>query len=124
MPQFRYVARSAEGKLVDGVVTSNDRSAAIREVEQQRFVPIRIEAVVAEASAAPARRTAPKKKAESTGRSPAKTARSASNSAAEAPPSTATALQKMSHSQKHLFTEQLANLLGAGMTLDEALGIL
>src|SRR4051812_14050248 len=45
MPQFRYLARSVDGKLVDGVVTSNDRSAAIRQVEQQRFVPIRIEAV-------------------------------------------------------------------------------
>jgi type II secretory pathway component PulF len=30
----------------------------------------------------------------------------------------------MSHTQQHLFTEQLALLLGAGMTLDEALGIL
>jgi type II secretory pathway component PulF len=30
----------------------------------------------------------------------------------------------MSHSEQYLFTEQLANLVGAGITLDEALGIL
>src|SRR4051812_18751761 len=118
MPQFRYVARSAEGKLVDGVVTSNDRSAAIRQVEQQRFVPIKIEPVAGAADApAPARRAAPSK-------SPATALREATTSpVANATPAEAAA-QTMTHSQTHLFTEQLANLLGAGMTLDESLNVL
>lgn len=118
MPQFRYVARSADGKLVDGVVTSNDRSAAIRQVEQQRFVPIKIEPIAsaADAPAAP-RRAAPSK-------SPATALREPSTSpVANATPAEAAA-QTMTHSQTHLFTEQLANLLGAGMTLDESLNVL
>ena len=43
MPQFRYVAKNPEGKVVDGVITCNDRAAAIRQVESQRFIPIKIE---------------------------------------------------------------------------------
>ena len=43
MPDFRYSARNAEGQLVDGVVTANDRSAAIAMVEQKRLVPIRVQ---------------------------------------------------------------------------------
>src|SRR4051812_10750933 len=142
MPQFRYVARSVEGKLVDGVVTSNDRSAAIRQVEQQRFVPIRIEAMpdTTASGVAAARKVekAAERKATETAKSAA--AQSAKASSGGKPSSTssrassaATASETanspvtvttMSHSQQHLFTEQLANLLGAGMTLDEALGIL
>jgi type II secretory pathway component PulF len=104
MPQFRYVARNSEGKLLDGVVTCNDRAAAIRQVEQQQCVPIRIESVAAPADG---------------------------NGTAEAPnkppaekPGSAPPVEVMSHAQQYLFTEQLANLVGAGITLDEALGIL
>jgi type II secretory pathway component PulF len=43
---------------------------------------------------------------------------------AHASAAAAASVQTMSHTQQHLFTEQLALLLGAGMTLDEALGIL
>lgn len=118
MPQFRYVARSAEGKLVDGVVTSNDRSAAIRQVEQQRFVPIKIEPVAsAEDAPAPAKRAA----APSKSASPALREKAAP--IAKATPAES-ASQTMTHAQTHLFTEQLANLLGAGMTLDESLNVL
>jgi len=45
MPQFRYTARNASGQLVDGTVTATDRSGAIAQVEQQRYVPIKIQAV-------------------------------------------------------------------------------
>lgn len=115
MPQFRYVARSAEGKLVDGVVTSNDRSAAIRQVEQQRFVPIKIEPIASAPDAAAASRRPSK--------SPSTNPREAATSPVTTAPA-ATAGEKMTHSQTHLFTEQLANLLGAGMTLDESLNVL
>ena len=117
MPQFRYVARNAEGKLVDGVVTCNDRGAAIRQVEQQRFVPIKIEPVEkTNGHAAPAggAKTKP-----ASSRSPAKSSPDASSTPVAVGP-----VERMSHAQQYLFTEQLAHLLTSGMTLDEALNIL
>ncbi len=106
MPQFRFVARNTEGKLIDGLLDCNDRSAAIRQVEQQRCVPIKIEAVT---SASTSNGSATK---------------TSEPSASPAKNSGAARVDAMSHGQQYLFTEQLANLLGAGITLDEALGIL
>ena len=97
MPQFSYVARNAEGKLIQGVVTSNDRASAIAQIEQQRHTPIKIEA------------TGEPKKPEG----------QAAASAAQP-----TQVQTLSLTHQFLFTEQLAHLLSAGMTLDEALGVL
>ena len=105
MPQFRYVARNSEGKLIDGVITCNDRAAAIYQVEQQRCTPIKIEPL----AAAPA-----------TGSSKA-----TSGAGKQAPPSVSPdSVQTLGTAHQYLFTEQLAHLLTAGMTLDEALGVL
>ena len=98
MPQFAYRARDAQGALVEGVLDCPDRSVAIRQIEQQRCIPIRIDIVGAGPAA---RRT---------------------GAAAEAAPTTQTL--KIPHGQLLLFTEQLAHLLAAGMTLDEGLSIL
>src|SRR6476661_7413094 len=103
MPQFAYRARNSEGGLVEGVLDCADRGVAIRQIEQQRCIPIKIEPVLASTK----------------GR----------NGAAAATPPTpdgATPAQKLkiSHGQLLLFTEQLAHLLSAGMTLDEGLSIL
>ncbi len=104
MPQFKYVARDAAGKLVEGTVTSNDRAAAMHQIESEKFVPVRIEqlgaprgtpATAAEKSSAPAGRAAD-----------------------------VASIQTLGHNHVFLFTEQLAHLLAAGMTLDEALGVL
>jgi type II secretory pathway component PulF len=97
MPQFTYRARNAQGGLVEGVLDCADRSVAIRQIEQQRCIPIRIEAV----SAAP-------------------------EAAAKEKSTTAPATQslKIPHGQLLIFTEQLGHLLHAGMTLDEGLSIL
>ncbi|MEK0445405.1 MAG: hypothetical protein RLZZ399_726 [Verrucomicrobiota bacterium] len=103
MPQFRYVARPAQGPLVEGVLECSDRAAAIREVEKTKGFPVRIQAV------SPADATAPANS----------TLQTISGNSA-----TGTTVYSMSHGQQHLFTEQLALLLGAGMTLDEALSIL
>ena len=46
MPQFTYRARNAQGGLVEGVLDCADRAVAIRQIEQQRCIPIRIDAVV------------------------------------------------------------------------------
>jgi type II secretory pathway component PulF len=139
MPEFRYSARNAQGQLVDGVVTASDRSAAIAQVEQKRYVPIRVQpaeagaAKVALAAAAPGSR---QKSAANTAKetSPAKTLtgradetaakRTVAKSDARKGAATAGSGMKLSYAQQYLFSEQLAHLLGAGMTLDESLGVL
>ena len=109
MPQFAYRARNAQGGLVEGVLDCPDRSVAIRQIEQQRCIPIRIEAVIAAPEIA-----APEKSAAS--RKPA-----LASFLGIAP---AGQQLKIPHSQLLVFTEQLAHLLQAGMTLDEGLSIL
>jgi type II secretory pathway component PulF len=104
MPQFHFVAKGSDGKLVDGVITCNDRAAAIRQVEKERGFPIKIEAITTAAESKPGE----------------KTESSPVVDRAKAAPKSLS----LSHGQLHLFTEQLAHLLTSGMTLDEALGVL
>jgi type II secretory pathway component PulF len=101
MPQFAYRARDAQGGLVEGVLDCADRAVAIRQIEQQRCIPIKIEPVVV------------------IGKS-----RNGATAAPTAPSTTSTQTLKIPHGQLLLFTEQLAHLLQAGMTLDEGLSIL
>jgi type II secretory pathway component PulF len=96
MPQFTYRARNAQGGLVEGVLDCADRAVAIRQIEQQRCTPIRIEAVAA-------------------------VTKNGEDRKLSGPP---TQSLKIRHSQLLVFTEQLAHLLQAGMTLDEGLSIL
>src|SRR5205085_3210835 len=104
MPQFAYRARNSQGGLVEGVLDCADRAVAIRQIEQQRCIPIRIEPVVATP------------KARNGAEAPAAKARRSS--------ATPSQNLKIPHGQLLLFTEQLAHLLQAGMTLDEGLSIL
>src|SRR6266540_275504 len=97
MPQFSYRARNPQGDLVEGVLDCADRAVAIRQIELQHCVPIRIEMLGAEP----------------------KVVRSGG-----ALPEALTQNLKIPHGQLLIFTEQLAHLLQAGMTLDEALSIL
>ena len=98
MPQFSYRARNAQGGLVEGVLNVADRSVAIRQIEQQNCIPIRIEALA----------TGPQ-------------VVDGKPAAAVAAP---TQNLKIPHGQLLIFTEQLGHLLKAGMTLDESLGVL
>ena len=101
MPQFSYRARNAKGELVEGVLECADRTVAIHQIEQQRCIPIRIDIVGARPE------TTDKKEA------------------ADAPIAPApTRSLKIPQAQLLIFTEQLAHLLQAGMTLDEGLSIL
>src|SRR5437868_9114273 len=102
MPQFAYRARDAQGALVEGVLDCADRSIAIRQIEQKRYIPIKIEVVNARPETAD-KALKPKRVAQ-----------------------TLAPIQglKIPHGQLLIFTEQLAHLLHAGMTLDEALSIL
>jgi type II secretory pathway component PulF len=97
MPQFAYRARNAQGGLVEGVLDCADRAVAIRQIESQHCVPVRIELVGPE----------PKSKPQE-----------------GAPAAASTQSLKIPHGQLLVFTEQLAHLLQAGMTLDEALSVL
>ena len=144
MPEFRYSARNAQGLLVDGVVMASDRSAAIAMVEQKRCVPIRVQALEA-GTAQTATAQAPQQKSPATSGTASQSAKETSTSKATlanaanvagklaaakagagAAPAAAPAGggMKLSYSQQYLFSEQLAHLLGAGMTLDESLGVL
>ena len=99
MPQFSYRARNAQGELVEGILDCADRAVAIHQIEQKRCIPIRIEVVGAPPVGADKRESA------------------------IAPPEQTLTL-KVPHNQLLIFTEQLAHLLQAGMTLDEGLSIL
>jgi type II secretory pathway component PulF len=98
MPQFSYRARNAEGGLVEGVLNVADRSVAIRQIEMQNCVPIRIEVLAGGPQLVDGKAA----------------------SAAAAPSQNL----KIPHGQLLIFTEQLGHLLQAGMTLDESLGVL
>ncbi|HWH91325.1 MAG TPA: type II secretion system F family protein [Candidatus Binatia bacterium] len=98
MPQFAYRARDAQGSLIEGVLDCPDRAVAIRQIELQKCTPVRIDLVGPEAKTAQRDGAAP----------------------APAP----TQNLKIPHGQLLVFTEQLAHLLQAGMTLDEGLSVL
>src|SRR6476620_7539152 len=99
MPQFSYRARNAQGGLVEVVLNVSDRAVAIRQIEQQNCVPIRVDAI-----------------------SP--TPQLVDGKVALAAASAAAQNLKVPHGQLLVFTEQLGHLLNAGMTLDESLGVL
>src|SRR5438445_13379251 len=112
MPEFAYKARNAQGGLVQGLLNCPDRGVAIRQIEQQNCIPIRIDPVMTAApvTAVP---TAPRNfvpKIFNRGRP----------ERSEVPAQTL----KIPHNQLLIFTEQLAHLQQAGMTLDEGLGVL
>ena len=111
MPEFAYKARNAQGGLVEGVVNCPDRSVAIRQIEQQNCIPIRIEPVGVSPITVPATTARPF--------IPKVFNRSTSDIDDFSPQSL-----KIPHSQLLVFTEQLAHLLQAGMTLDEGLSVL
>ena len=97
MPQFAYRARNAQGSLVEGVLDCPDRAVAIRQIELQKCTPVRIELVGPEPPTAQRQGVAP---------------------------ASPTRNLKIPHGQLLVFTEQLAHLLQAGMTLDEGLSVL
>ena len=122
MPRFNYRARDAQGQLVQGTVEASDRAGAILAVEQRRCVPIKIEAAGGGEPASGGLKPGALTPAVAGGGA---VAAKASALAAAAPPAPASpGALSISHGQRLFFTEQLAYLLSAGMTLDEALGVL
>src|SRR6266480_6991025 len=112
MPEFAYKARNAQGGLVEGVLNCPDRGVAIRQIEQQNCIPIRIDPVM---TAAPVTAVATARR-----NFVPKIFNRGTPERAEVPAQTL----KVPHSQLLVFTEQLAHLQQAGMTLDEGLAVL
>jgi type II secretory pathway component PulF len=110
MPQFSYRARNAQGALVEGRLDCADRAAAIRQIEEQHCIPIKIDIVGGDGADGRDRQVANREKK----RGP-KVPRELGRP---------TQTLKIPHGQLLIFTEQLGHLLQAGMTLDEGLSIL
>jgi general secretion pathway protein F len=110
MPQFAYRARNAQGTLVEGVLDCADRAVAIRQIEQQHCVPIKIDIVGVSARNGRDRQVV-NPEAKRGLQVPRESGRPTQN-------------LKIPHGQLLIFTEQLGHLLQAGMTLDEGLSIL
>lgn len=98
---------------MEGVLECPDRAVAIRQIEQLHYMPVRIELVGS--APAPAARTA---------KNGAPAVVLTNKSIVAPTPAAAPQKLKISHSQLLIFTEQLAHLLKAGMTLDEGLSVL
>jgi type IV pilus assembly protein PilC len=106
MPQFSYKARKRSGELVEGVLETPDRSAALLQIQRSGLFPIS----VSDAAGAPAK-------------SSAKSAKGVSL-ASFLPPSMQAQLNKQRKPKLQelaTFTTQLANLLNSGMPLTTAL---
>lgn len=103
MPEFSYTARKSDGSISRGTLQANDRRAAIAQIEQRHGTPIKIE---------------------QTGNGNSSKEVISDKTSPESSSSGAAEVVRLPISQLFLFTEQLAHLLSAGMTLDEALGIL
>src|SRR4030095_13153809 len=112
MPEVAYKARNGQGGLVEGVLNCPDRGVAIRQIEQQNYIPIRIDPVM---TAGPVTRDPPP---------PRNFVPKIFNRVASERADVPTQGLKIPHSQLLVFTEQLSHLQQAGMTLDEGLGVL
>ena len=110
MPQFSYRARNAQGALVEGRLDCADRAAAIRQIEEQHCIPIKIDIVGGDGADGRDRQVANREKKRGP-KAPRELGRP-------------TQTLKIPHGQLLIFTEQLGHLLQAGMTLDEGLSIL
>lgn len=106
MPQFSYKARRRSGEVVQGVLDVTDRPAALTQIERLGLFPVSVEAAKGGATVS----------GEKAGRK--------NSFAALLPPSLREAMSKKRKpklQEMATFTQQLANLLQAGMPLSVAL---
>lgn len=112
MPQFSYKARRRSGELVENVIDGADRAAAVAQIQRLGLVPVRVEPTKGSAPSAPKSRPAGGIAA------PAASGGAGASGLAR--------LFQRRRSRPKLqelatFTQQLANLLKAGMPLTMAL---
>ncbi|MDE3098640.1 MAG: type II secretion system F family protein [Verrucomicrobiota bacterium] len=104
MPEFSYKARRRSGELVEGVLQGADRSAAVAQIERLGLFPVAVD--TSRGGPAPAK------------------ARARADIASLLPPAIRAHLQRQRKpglQEMATFTQQLANLLQAGMPLSSAL---
>jgi type II secretory pathway component PulF len=107
MPTFTYQATDATGRDVSGTIEAPDRPSAVRQLGGKGLQPFKVIEGAGKAAAKAGAKTAPNAKG--------KTAAQVEES---------TAPIKISSSQLQLFTEELAELLEAGMRLEQALKLM
>jgi general secretion pathway protein F len=120
MPLFAYKALAANGAVTTGEVDAADRPEALRKLDRKGLQPVQLR----ESSSSPP--TAARAKSPSTKPSPAKTpAPPAAKSSAKASSEPEAAIPegqiKLKRQEVVLFTEELADMLGAGLQLEPAL---
>jgi type II secretory pathway component PulF len=119
MPRFSYSARSQAGEKVDGVLESNDRRAALMQIERMGLVPVSVKeaaagaALPAKSSAKPETKAAAKAPSRPKGKEE-KPARFQMNLGGPRAP-------RMNMRETLFFARELSDLLSSGMTLGNAL---
>ncbi|MES2477085.1 MAG: type II secretion system F family protein [Verrucomicrobiota bacterium] len=110
MPLFAYKALAANGSVTTGEIDASDRPEALRLLDRKGLQPVNLK----ESAAAPKKvKTNSKAKAEETPRAKAK----ADNEEAPIPEGPI----KLKRQEVVLFTEELSDMLGAGLQLEPAL---
>ncbi|MEN3943065.1 type II secretion system F family protein [Prosthecobacter sp. SYSU 5D2] len=103
MPNFAYQAADATGRDVSGTIEAQDRTTALRQLTGKGLQPFKISEASAKATAA---------------------GKAAAAKAKAGEPVDETAPIKLSNGQLQLFTEELSELLEAGMRLEAALKLM
>jgi type II secretory pathway component PulF len=107
MPTFTYQATDATGRDVSGTIEAPDRPSAVRQLGSKGLQPFKVVEGAGKAAAKVGAKTSPNPKG--------KTAAQVEET---------TGPIKISSSQLQLFTEELAELLEAGMRLEQALKLM
>lgn len=121
MPTFAYSAHGPTG-IVSGELAAVDRSEAFSLLGKQRLQPFKLEQ--AAGKAASSQKNRPQEPHKANGSQPAATARAPASARAPAPaqPALPSGPIKLKLPQVVMFTEELSDLLAAGIQLEPALG--
>lgn len=123
MPQFAYQAVDSSGRELSGTIEASDRPAALRLLGGKGLQPFK---VTEGAAAAPAAKSAAKVAAKAASASSGSSRAGASSSRGTSSKEVVipTGPMRLSAGQVQLFTEELAELLEAGMRLEPALKLM
>lgn len=118
MPIFSFKALTSNGGIETGEIDASDRAQALRNLERKGLQPVRVVQDAAAGSGATAKRGENKKDKSKIGGAAGRRGRA---KAAEAELSDQGEAIKLKRSEVLMFTEELADMLGAGLQLEPAL---
>ena len=131
MPTFAYTALKSDGTTTKGELQAGDRSEAMRKLGRGGMQPVALSEKGGGVATAPPPKAKEKPKPEPKAEKPApaaklpnKPTKAAPEEAEEKKPVLATGPVKLKRSLVVLFTEELSDLLGAGLQLEPALKIM